>query len=95
MAEGAWLEKGPACTLMWGVEEGDDDALLQCDCDQWLNRDLQKPTGENPKSAEDVDGCVLAALGSAGDNDGSEEQMLEEDPDEGFLGMPKSIRSAW
>ena len=36
------------------------------------------------KSAEDVDGCVLAKLGFAGDADGPEDQMVEEVSDEGF-----------
>nr|XP_020660253.1 uncharacterized protein LOC110084887 [Pogona vitticeps] len=62
---------------MWGDEEDDD--VLQCDCDQWLKRDLQKPAREVPKSAENVDGCVLVKPGFAQDAAIPEEQMMEED----------------
>uniref|UniRef100_A0ABM5G4H7 Uncharacterized protein n=1 Tax=Pogona vitticeps TaxID=103695 RepID=A0ABM5G4H7_9SAUR len=70
------------CTLMWGDDEEEDE--LQYNCGQWSKRALQKPTGDALKSAEDVDGCVLAKPGFAGDADGPEDLMEEEISDEGF-----------
>uniref|UniRef100_A0ABM5FYK8 Uncharacterized protein n=1 Tax=Pogona vitticeps TaxID=103695 RepID=A0ABM5FYK8_9SAUR len=70
-----------ACTLMWGDDEEDG---LECDCGQWSQRALQKSTGDALKLAEDVDGCVLAKTGFAGNANGPEDLMVEEASGEVF-----------